>query len=736
MRARILVLISCILAALFTPISPASAAACTPTSQVSGAQTTLTFSTVGTCTWTMPSNARYIKFLLVGGGGGGGGGAYGGGGGGGAVITSTLLGFTPGSNLSITVGNGGAGGQDLLDAVDGTNSPVHGENGGTTSIGNFTAFGGGGGAGYLNGAYGQRNDANGKVGANQGGGSEDSARTVFWLNPTNQPLASSFTPANKVTIFAHNRGGGTGVTGAVKAGAGGGGAAYSGGNVRGDAQGGIGGDGIDITFAGSTSFYGGGGGGGVTNYGGSYSAGTGGLGGGGNGGITGNGSNGQANTGGGGGGAGYGGTARFGGNGGSGLIKITYTTQICIEGGQCAIGDEGPAGGYIFHVDTNTSTAYEAAPRYWQPTCAEGGLCNIGDTGYGGGLIYSVTNGYYRELAPASMEYFDVWLLYSATAFNLNTPYPKANTNEVGRWFYGNVADYQYLSALSWNGLFASLGPSLAIFTDYWTEELDSISGNPYVVNLYSGDVSVSYGTNANHNMRPIAYYYASDRQANYVDDNSWSNLTTSSAVGSGQSNTNAMIASSVGGIAQIVDTATVNGKSDWYVPSLEEMKLLAAKRASVDGMSAMTPKYWTSTSRNLSSAYFVSTAAPSVSQLETKYEPLAVRPIRSFAIASATGNTLALAMSSGQSFAPFRTSSTITATSSVAGKVTFYANGKRISGCISKGTVNGVASCSWRPTTHLSVRLTARIVAAGALSFWNTNSLKVAITSRTSPRS
>lgn len=727
-------LIAAVIASLLSAPEKATAANCTPTSVTSGSQVTLTFSNVGTCTWTMPSNARYIKFLLVGGGGGGGGGAYGGGGGGGAVITSTLVGYTPGSNLIISVGAGGLGGQDLLDAVDGTNSPVHGTNGGTSALENITALGGGGGSGYINGAYGQRYEANGQIGANQGGGSENSYRWANWDNPSNQPLASSFSPANKVTVFAHNRGGGTLGASYSKAGAGGGGAGYSGGDVVADAQGGDGGDGIEITFAGTTAIYGGGGGGGVTNYGGSYSAGSGGQGGGADGGAIGNGNNGAANTGGGGGGAGYGGTARLGGDGGSGLVKITFTTNICIEGGSCKIGDEGPAGGYIFHVDTATSTAYEAAPRYWQGNCAEGGLCNVGDYGYGGGLIYSVRNGIYRELSPSNMETFDTWLSTPPTTYNLSSPFPKPNTNEVGRWTYGNVAEYQFLAAVTSNGIFGSLGPSLSNLVEYWVDEFDNTSGNPFVVNLYNGQVSVSFNISSNYNMRPIAIYPSTDRQANYVDDNNWSNLSTSSAVGTGQANTNLMLASSIGGIAQIVDTVTVNGKSDWYVPSLGEMKILAAKQAQVDGMSSLIRNYWTSTSYNLSSAYYVSTASPTVSQLELKYEPYAVRPIRSFSIAAASTPSLTLAMNAGARTATFRTANTITATSTESGKVTFFADGKKISGCISLVTSANEVSCTWKPSVRRPQRLTA-VLKTSSGQYSTIQDLYISVVSRTNRR-
>lgn len=67
-----------------------------------------------------------------------------------------------------------------------------------------------------------------------------------------------------------------------------------------------------------------------------------------------------------------------------------------------------------------------------------------------------------------------------------------------------------------------------------------------------------------------------------------------------------------------------------------------------------------------------------------------------------------------GGSLATFRLPTTLTASLGVAGtdgKVTFYANGKKIPGCISKSTVSLATSCSWRPSTRGSVAITARLV-------------------------
>ncbi|CAN2212984.1 hypothetical protein MCEJIRE27_01036 [Candidatus Nanopelagicaceae bacterium] len=65
-----------------------------------------------------------------------------------------------------------------------------------------------------------------------------------------------------------------------------------------------------------------------------------------------------------------------------------------------------------------------------------------------------------------------------------------------------------------------------------------------------------------------------------------------------------------------------------------------------------------------------------------------------------------------------YRTSSTITATLGVAGsdgKVTFYQNGKRISGCINISSSNLAATCNWKPSTRGRVNLYATLAPTSA---------------------
>jgi len=307
---------------------------------VSGGTCIVTF-TAGTNSFTAPIGVNSISVLVVGGGGGGGGGAFGGGGGAGGFIYNAAFNTTPNSTYSVTVGNGGAGGNNNLGQASGyiDNSGV---NGSDSIFGSLTGVGGGGGGGYATtykdyhtvasgGSIAAFNatklsnagidSSKGKTGGSGGGSSEN----TFWRGgaTTNQGNIGG-TPLLSGNILNLEINGGTGNQNQTRiaSGGGGGGAGGAGGDVSVDYYAGNGGIGLQNSITGSSVYYAGGGGGGGTNSGGT--AGSGGSGGGGDGNRLNNGSAGTANTGGGGGGAGYDGTNRYGGTGGSGVVIIRF----------------------------------------------------------------------------------------------------------------------------------------------------------------------------------------------------------------------------------------------------------------------------------------------------------------------------------------------------------------------------------------------------------------------------
>ena len=279
-----------------------------------------------TCT-----SSTSISVLAVGGGGGGS--SYAGAGGGAGLVVMTTVTIPAGTNtISISVGAGGAQSPSNNGGYSGSNTTV---NFTANSSLNITAFGGGAGASS------DHTQSPQNIGGSGGGSG--------W-RPSYPPGTTS-NSSSSTTTFANNGGTGSNIeVSGVGAGAGGGGGAGAAGGL------GKGGDGIQCTLAGISTFspsgtaygtyYWGGGGGGTNNNGGGTVNLNGGLGGGGGGGYisggTGGGSainaggngdpnnnnnntgTGGANTGGGGGGQWNG----AGGAGGSGIVVLAFPTSV------------------------------------------------------------------------------------------------------------------------------------------------------------------------------------------------------------------------------------------------------------------------------------------------------------------------------------------------------------------------------------------------------------------------
>jgi len=265
---------------------------CDPTSTTVSGTTVLAFTTIGTCTWDVPTGITSVQTLVVAGGGGGGS-DNGGGGGAGGLIYDTTVAATPGASMSVVVGSGGLGA---------TGANTQASNGGNSAFGSLIAFGGGGGGSIDNTAGRDGGSAGGRA-ANRSGAAEGAIATT--------------SPSQGNNGGAKNSGG---------FGGGGGGGASSAGSNGGSNIGGNGGAGRAISITGTSVTYAGGGGGG----GDSNTAGTGGAGGGGNGSTRGDTypSKGVDGLGGGGGAAGGSVAGGLGFPGGSGVVIIRYTPYV------------------------------------------------------------------------------------------------------------------------------------------------------------------------------------------------------------------------------------------------------------------------------------------------------------------------------------------------------------------------------------------------------------------------
>ena len=104
------------------------------------------------------------------------------------------------------------------------------------------------------------------------------------------------------------------------------------------------------------------------------------------------------------------------------------------------------------------------------------------------------------------------------------------------------------------------------------------------------------------------------------------------------------------------------------------------------------------------------------------------------------TNSTITLTQPSG---VIYRANTTLTAATSTTGKVTFFANGKRIPGCVAVRTVTNVgvtpntysATCSWKPSIHGNVSLSAFFQPTVGISSSMTLSAPTLASKRTSNR-
>ena len=261
------------------------------------APTIQTFSS--STTFAVPSGLSSLNVLVVAGGGGGGsaqGFEVGGGGGAGGYIYTPGHPVSPGSNQTVTVGSGGTG---TTNKGNGNPSSETGTgNGGNSVFGTLTATGGGvGGGQYWTGAPG-----------GSGGGEAGNASSGIGNGTSGQ-----------------GNNGGQGYNSAANSTGGGGGGASSAGADGTSNQGGPGGNGSSSSISGSSVTYAGGGGG-SKNINNTGSSGSGGPGGGGSGTPSTSNANGTGATDGrGGGGGGNGGPTSYkGGDGGNGVVIISY----------------------------------------------------------------------------------------------------------------------------------------------------------------------------------------------------------------------------------------------------------------------------------------------------------------------------------------------------------------------------------------------------------------------------
>jgi PKD repeat protein len=373
------------------------------------------FNATGTTNWTVPAGITSIDVVVIGGGGGGGGGGtsnYGGGGGAGLFANQTGRSVTAGTNISLTIGAGGA----------------MKNNGGCTTFANITAFGGGSGGWDID----SMGRSGGSGGGNGGYDGENGGTRWGGLPQTNSGGGS--------TAYGNKGGNATFDHTSGSMGAGGGGAGGIGYNGTSSGYEGYGGPGIQSNITGELTWYAAGGGGNFnTLYGRGGSNFTGG-----------NGSTssvqprpGKLDTGSGGGGGWTGSTQ---GVGASGVVIIRY---LNVSTPTAAFTMSNTSGSSPLKVNfTDTSSG---APTSWNWTFGAANFSNAQNPNYlfvGAGnysVILNVSNDYGYNISPT--QYINVSILPVANfTANITTLYFPNTTVQ----FYDNSTN----SPTNWSWIF------------------------------------------------------------------------------------------------------------------------------------------------------------------------------------------------------------------------------------------------------------------------------------------
>lgn len=98
---------------------------------------------------------------------------------------------------------------------------------------------------------------------------------------------------------------------------------------------------------------------------------------------------------------------------------------------------------------------------------------------------------------------------------------------------------------------------------------------------------------------------------------------------------------------------------------------------------------------------------------------------------------SISVSLTDGSSVAIYRRASQLRATVNSDGPVTFFANNKKISGCSSIRSSSGVAFCSWKPSIHGRVSISARVIPIDVLNYEANTSSSISIFAvpRSTPR-
>jgi hypothetical protein len=126
----------------------------------------------------------------------------------------------------------------------------------------------------------------------------------------------------------------------------------------------------------------------------------------------------------------------------------------------------------------------------------------------------------------------------------------------------------------------------------------------------------------------------SSDQAASVWGGSGTSTGATAQAIGTGQANTTAILAATAERpiAASVAAAVTDGGYTDWYLPSLEELRRLYANRALIGGFNTSGVLYWSSSEQSSTTSFTVNFNS-GVTFSRNKTESNQVRAIRSFSV-------------------------------------------------------------------------------------------------------
>ena len=201
---------------------------------------------------------------------------------------------------------------------------------------------------------------------------------------------------------------------------------------------------------------------------------------------------------------------------------------------------------------------------------------------------------------------------------NTKTPTEKLHVEGSIKMVDGNESNGYVLTSDA-NGVGSWVASAGGGFVHYLGEEF----GGGIIYHLYKDNLNVEHGL------------IVSTGETTATWQNSTGTVTGGISSWDGSGNTASMTISNA---ANYVNALTDGGFTDWYLPSIDELKLLLINRfnanKSLDAISAtelsLSLEYWSSTERDASNAYLVRFFAGNISD-EIKTATNSVRAVRSF---------------------------------------------------------------------------------------------------------